>query len=321
MKKFAQFKSGLFEAHYDVANANKHLADAEKHRGTGEEGMKKFKHHMHMHHTHMGDHYHEQSQIGNSDTYRAKAAKLRDEHREKAKKYVTESTIVYPVINARSPADQEFTDAHPAQVIPDPAKNGDEVYKGITSKDISRRADKWTGDDDADDASAENGLDTAGTYHNKKIAEALAALEESFDGLTDEQIEESVKGPYHAAYADAKAVLKPEHHKAAAKMFARMNRGSDEHEELKRANLHHSQELKPVLKKHKIAEETLQLQEISKKVLGSYIKKASDDQFRNGAKISDSRHAGKHDESGKIAVRTAKRMKGIAKASDKLTKD
>jgi hypothetical protein len=78
--------------------------------------------------------------------------------------------LIYPVINARSPADQEFADAHPVQVIPDPEGNKDDIFAASNiQKDTTVRANKWTGDDDQDDADAETGLDTAGTYHNGKI--------------------------------------------------------------------------------------------------------------------------------------------------------
>jgi hypothetical protein len=65
-------------------------------------------------------------------------------------------------------------------------------------------------------------------------------------------------------------------------------------------------------------EEAEQIDELDKKTLGSYIKKASTNQIGNTAKVL----AGKNDpETERARKRMGQRMSGIAKATDKLTKE
>ena len=65
-------------------------------------------------------------------------------------------------------------------------------------------------------------------------------------------------------------------------------------------------------------EESEQIDELDKKTLGSYIKKASTNQIGNTAKVL----AGKNDpETERARKRMGQRMSGIAKATDKLTKE
>lgn len=65
-------------------------------------------------------------------------------------------------------------------------------------------------------------------------------------------------------------------------------------------------------------EEVEQIDELKKSTLGSYIKKASTDQIGNTARVL----AGKNDpETERVRRRMGQRMSGIAKATDKLTKE
>jgi hypothetical protein len=214
---------------------------------------------------------------------------------KKFSQFIKEAKIIYPVINARSPADQEFSDAHPTQVVADPAGNGDAVYNGSTQKDTTRRADKWTGDDDADDAAAETGLDTAGKYHTKQdIDEAFGHIKK---GAFHKWLGKSEDEPITAA--DIKKGLAAGGHAAKMAEFAKAS-------------------------KHFVHEDFKELQEISKKVLSSYIKKAGVSAASHGWHAG---HAGASDKDGAIeryqkASRKMKnRTKGIERATDKLVKE
>lgn len=80
--------------------------------------------------------------------------------------------------------------------------------------------------------------------HKKKMKSS--PFSESYD------VAEGLEGPYQHAYHEAKKVLHPQHHAAAAKAFASMESGDDEDSALKRHGLHKIKELKPVLNKYKI---------------------------------------------------------------------
>ena len=69
--------------------------------------------------------------------------------------------------------------------------------------------------------------------------------------------------------------------------------------------------------KHKLSEEFEQLDELSKKTLGSYVKKASEDAAGSAAYAMQTKGQGP----GKPLEKSFKRLKGVAKAADKLTKE
>lgn len=246
--------------------------------------------------------------------------------------------IEYPVINARSPADQEFVDAHPVKVKPDASGNGDDVFKGKTSKDTSRRADKWTGDDDADDASAETGLDTAGKFHTEEtdLTEGGGVNDSTSKYRpTLEVAKHKTTGKYHGVHYNSDWGSSQATHKGfdtpeEVHKFAETHRD-------KKVKLHpqelddpgvdhvidHASAKKPVRYLHgkKLKEDAEQLAEISKKVLGSYLNKAI--KSHGHAKFSKGLAAGDRDERSKkdADVVTAKRQKGMTTAIKKLTKE
>lgn len=77
----------------------------------------------------------------------------------------------------------------------------------------------------------------------------------------------------------------------------------------------------PVLGKRPVDEEVEELDELSKKTLGSYVKKASND---SAAKAYSSASAAKDnnpEKGGKDFVKSRQRQKGIEKATDRLTKE
>jgi hypothetical protein len=220
------------------------------------------------------------------------------------KEALAEKKLIYPVINARSPADQEFADAHPVQVIPDPEGNKDDVFAATNiQKDTTVRANKWTGDDDADDAQAETGLDTAGTYHNKKLDEAAfnvkhGAFHRWLGKSEDSKITSS----------DIKKGLAAGGHAAKMAEFAKAS-------------------------KHFVHEETdditeAQLMELSKKVLGSYIKKASSDldhkSHESGKHFGRSQETNDKDEwrqGSDKAAKAQKRLNGIKQAVNRVVEE
>ena len=69
--------------------------------------------------------------------------------------------------------------------------------------------------------------------------------------------------------------------------------------------------------KHKLSEEFEQLDELSKQTLGSYVKKASEDAAGSAAYAMQTKGQGP----GKPLEKSFKRLKGVAKAADKLTKE
>lgn len=76
--------------------------------------------------------------------------------------------------------------------------------------------------------------------------------------ITGKHIKGGTGSPYEHAYNDAKKVM---HHSMHAKLynaFLRMDKGGDEKESLAKNSLHHD-ELKPILKKHNIAEDDTSL--------------------------------------------------------------
>lgn len=216
--------------------------------------------------------------------------------------------IEYPVNNARSPADQEFVGAHPVQTTDDANGNGDEVFKGTTSKDKSRIADKWTGDDDSDDAESETGLDTAGTYHNKVNEGAGVHGSTKSFRPTGKLHHDKSTGKFH-----------PIHYNESYGVSQRTHKGFDSETEAHKFAKEHA--YKPV-KLHDdgingLEEE--QLQEISHKVLGSYLKKAGTSAALSGMKSAD---AGKSiGDRVKSFHKADRRAKGISRAGEKLVKE
>jgi hypothetical protein len=67
-------------------------------------------------------------------------------------------------------------------------------------------------------------------------------------------------------------------------------------------------------------EEVEQIDELSKKTLGSYVKKASQSVQGHTVTAITGHHKGDHNQFGKHAVLASKRLRGIGKAADKLTK-
>jgi hypothetical protein len=250
--------------------------------------------------------------------------KLADAHREAAKNFISEETIlaeaiteanklIYPVVNARSPADQEFADAHAATVTPDANGNGDAVFKGTIPKDISRRADKWTGDDDADDAAAETGLDKAGTYH--KVAEAVEQLQELSKKTLASYITKGAHSVGRLAYkaADERA--------ASNRKMMTDPKTSDEHyDNAKKIEDKEFKRRKGLGKAaSKLAEGVNEvLTEISKRTLASYRDRASAE-AEGHKQIAAGREKSGLPASDKVDSVVKKREAGVKKASARLS--
>jgi len=204
------------------------------------------------------------------------------------KKFLSEMTA------AQSPADKEFEALHPVKKTDAPAAT-EAQFKGVTvAKDESKLTHSSNATGMVDDLAK------------------TKPLGESFEDVVEQNLQELSRNTLHSYAAKAKGSAQ------ASRAVAKFARSRDEYD---RADEHKAKAAKRTkgAKKaaSKLSEE--QLDELSKKTLGSYIEKAATSRTWSGMDmVSSDKGSAKYKEASATA---SKRRKGIKTAVKKLTKE
>lgn len=178
-----------------------------------------------------------------------------------------------------------------------------------------QKKSKMNGSDDDDDDDDE---DMVAKGNDKMKVKKNSKKDNDDEGMKESRVSNPAKGTFIKLKTDEilaknqSGTMKFFNNERSAKRFANSRDKSDIgdgwDEYMNRAN-----------KGGKMSEDVEELDELSKKTMGSYVKKASDDRMWSGVKAADnSRSSSTQDAASR---RATKRKQGIAKATDRLTKE
>lgn len=242
---------------------------------------------------------------------------MRQKQNQKVQTMKTFKDILNEVAEPKGGDEKRFKAKHVIKKIGHPIDDDAEEtqFKGRTKKDTSKKASYHDGEDERVYEECGKTVDKDGSNIKKFVKKAKSMTRTRGDAEVNDDIADNVteaaQKTWRVEHKDGVATVKAHNeNQARSRGLSKIGIRKSEHN-----SAFHRKHTKSV----KQVDENTQLDELSKKTLGSYIKKASDDK---AVKMSSISNAHTDSETRKKHLKKyVKRAGGLQKAVDKLTKE